>query len=219
MRSHRCVALELPTPGQAPSVPPNAAIAAWRCASRSAADGQHHSSTLCVFFIDTVPPGRHLPRGALRQPAPRGPASKFHALKLRVCPVSAVALHQSFSLCPHGVHLLCHLVSVSIHRSGSALGELASPGSGWPCSSQCALPPISAASSHDQARAPGPLWHRPQLLLLLSLLTCVALLLLPLRPTPLCSVSPRCPATLYSCYRPALHVEPILIAPCRSQRR
>ena len=49
-----------------------------------------------------------------------------------LCPrlVSAVALHQSFSLCPHGVHLLCHLVSASIQRSGIALGELASPG---PC--------------------------------------------------------------------------------------
>ena len=69
------------------------------------------------------------------------------------CPfmcLSAVALYQSFSLCPHGVHLLCHLVSVSIQRSGSALGELASLGPGCP---------LSAASSHDQARAQGPLWQ------------------------------------------------------------
>ena len=142
-----------PPQGRLPASHPT--LLSPRCAALCAA--QQTVSTIArpsAFFIDTVPPGKHLPRGALRQPAPRGPASKFHALKLRVCPVSAVALHQSFSLCPHGVHLLCHPVSVSIHRSGSALGELASPGSGWPCSSQCALPPVSAASSHDQARAP-----------------------------------------------------------------
>ena len=50
LRSHRCVALEFPALWQTPSVPPNAAIAASRYASRSAADSQRPSSTLCIFL-------------------------------------------------------------------------------------------------------------------------------------------------------------------------
>ena len=63
LRSHRCVALEFPALWQTPSVPPNAVIAASRYASRSAAERQRPSSTLCIF-ADTVPLRKSLPHGA-----------------------------------------------------------------------------------------------------------------------------------------------------------
>ena len=82
-------------------------------------------------------------------------------------------------------------------------------------SSQRALPLFQPPRLMTRLVHLDPLRHRPQLSAA-SLLTCVALLFLPLLPTPICSVSPRCPATLLSCYRPAFHVEPICIAPCRT---
>ena len=157
--------------------------------------------TLCIslFFFRHCAPKEVSSSGCLSATRPSRSSPEAPMLEaVFCCPhVSAVALHQSFSLCPHGVHLLCHLVSVSIHRSGSALGELASPGPGSALSSQCAFVHFQPPDASHQARTPGPLWHRPQLLLLLSLLTCVALLSLPYWPTPSCSVSPRSPATLH----------------------